>query len=166
MLLSFVKVETPADIAAVATLADEIWHEHYTAILAADQIDYMVVQFQSAQSIAAQIRSGYAYYLLVCDGQQVGYLSFSVDKSRLFLSKLYILKAHRGHHHASRALAFLTELCAAQKLQSIWLTVNRYNTDSIAVYRKMGFNVIRNQVSDIGGGYVMDDYVMEMNIDV
>lgn len=165
MLLSFVKAESKADIASVAALADEIWHEHYKAILPADQIDYMVKQFQSPSAIAAQIRGGYEYNLLVCDGTPVGYLGFNVENDRLFLSKLYILKEHRGHRHASNSLAFLAERCIARKLNTIWLTVNRYNTDSIAVYRKMGFQVVRSQISDIGNGYVMDDYVMEMNFE-
>ena len=44
------------------------------------------------------------------------------------------------------------------------LTVNKGNTDSIAVYLKSGFVVREEAVFDIGSGYVMDDYVMEKRL--
>ena len=43
----------------------------------------------------------------------------------------------------------------------IYLTVNKYNSGSIEVYKKLGFTVADQVVTDIGGGYVMDDYIME-----
>jgi ribosomal protein S18 acetylase RimI-like enzyme len=46
----------------------------------------------------------------------------------------------------------------------IWLTVNRYNDATIAVYEKKGFRTVRTQVADIGNGFVMDDYIMEKEI--
>ena len=41
------------------------------------------------------------------------------------------------------------------------LQVNKRNTKAISSYRKYGFEVRSSTVDDIGGGYVMDDYVME-----
>ena len=43
----------------------------------------------------------------------------------------------------------------------IWLTVNKYNDGSIAVYNKAGFTVREEAIFDIGNGFFMDDYVME-----
>ena len=33
---------------------------------------------------------------------------------------------------------------------------------AVGAYRRAGFREVRAQVTDIGGGYVMDDYVMEL----
>ena len=44
------------------------------------------------------------------------------------------------------------------------MTVNRNNTGSVAAYEKMGFQKVREQVAEIGGGYVMDDYIMELPV--
>ena len=41
------------------------------------------------------------------------------------------------------------------------LQVNRGNTQAIRAYRKYGFHVAESRVFDIGGGFVMDDHVME-----
>ena len=45
----------------------------------------------------------------------------------------------------------------------IVLTVNRYNANSIAVYRHLGFHCIREEKTPIGGGYFMDDYIMALD---
>ena len=52
--------------------------------------------------------------------------------------------------------------CRRRALKAIWLTVNRRNERAIGAYRRAGFREVRAQVTDIGGGYVMDDYVMEL----
>jgi len=153
------------DAELLADLASEIWHEYYGSLLSLEQIDYMVDKFQSAPAIADQIASqGYEYYLMQADGTNVGYLAVKAEGDKLFLSKLYVLKAHRGRGYASRSLAFVVQQCRERGLKALWLTVNRYNDASIAVYEKKGFKKVREQVADIGNGYVMDDFVMEMEI--
>ncbi|MDG0795017.1 GNAT family N-acetyltransferase [Cohnella ginsengisoli] len=95
------------DSAGVAGLALEIWHEYYGALLSHRQIVYMVEKFQSPTAIADQIaQQGYEYYLMQAGGDNVGYLAVKAEGGKLFLSKLYVLKAQRGHGYASRAMAF------------------------------------------------------------
>lgn len=159
----FHKVKEQEEINVVAELGTKIWHEHYSSILEPAQIDYMVDKFQSANAVALQINDqGYEYYLIKDEDSVVGYIGLVMEIDRVFLSKLYIAKEARGKGLASKAFAFLTELASTNEKQAIWLTVNRYNSGSIAVYEKKGFIKVREQVSDIGNGYVMDDYVMEL----
>ncbi|HAB61429.1 MAG TPA: GNAT family N-acetyltransferase [Lachnospiraceae bacterium] len=159
----FHKVKEQEEINVVAELGTKIWHEHYSSILEPAQIDYMVDKFQSANAVALQINDqGYEYYLIKDEESVVGYIGLVMETDRVFLSKLYIAKEARGKGLASKAFAFITELATSNKKQAIWLTVNRYNSGSIAVYEKKGFIKVREQVSDIGNGYVMDDYVMEL----
>ena len=160
--LTFTPVRTPETIAQVAALAEEIWTEHYASILPAEQIRYMVDSFQSAGAIEKQLaHQHYRYYLVKADGETAGYIGVQPEKGRLFLSKLYLRKAARGRGYARRILAFLSGFCSGAGLSALWLTVNRRNTDSIAIYEQMGCVKTREQVADIGNGYVMDDYVME-----
>ena len=159
------KVKVQEEINLVAELGTKIWHEHYSSILEPDQIDYMVDKFQSANAVESQIeKQGYEYYLIKEGDTTVGYIGLIMEVEKLFLSKLYIAKEARGKGLASLAFAFLTDMAKSNKKQAMWLTVNRYNSGSIAVYEKKGFKKVREQVVDIGNGYVMDDYVMEMEI--
>lgn len=163
--ITFTPVERSDQIETLAKIAEEVWHEHFISILSAAQIDYMVEKFQSAAAITRQItREGYTYYFICYKQTPIGYIGIRPDEEKLFLSKLYLLKAYRGHGYASRAFAFLEELCRERGYRSIWLTVNRFNSHTIAVYRQKGFQTVRAQAADIGGGFVMDDYVMEKTL--
>jgi ribosomal protein S18 acetylase RimI-like enzyme len=165
MKLNIQPVTTTEQIIKTAQLASKIWHEYYISIISIEQIDYMVDKFQTASAITDQIHNqGYEYYLMHQDNSTVGYLSVRQEEGKLFLSKFYIALEYRGHGYASEAMAFLEQLCVDRKLSHIWLTVNRHNESSIAVYEKKGFRSIRELAADIGNGYVMDDFIMEKEI--
>jgi ribosomal protein S18 acetylase RimI-like enzyme len=50
-----------------------------------------------------------------------------------------------------------------QDQKAIFLNVNKRNY-AIHFYTKLGFTKVKDEVIDIGEGYVMDDYVMEVAI--
>lgn len=45
--------------------------------------------------------------------------------------------------------------------KTIRLTVNKHNKNTIDAYLKYGFKVAYEDVTDIGSGFVMDDYIMD-----
>lgn len=162
--LEFSPVSQRQQIQQLAQIASEVWHQHYAAILSAEQIDYMVEQFQSTSAIEHQLnQEHYSYYLVHTPQGPAGYVGVQLEPQgdSLFLSKLYLKREFRGKGIARQALSFLEGLARSQGRKTIWLTVNKHNAGSIAVYRHLGFETVRAQVSEIGQGYVMDDYVME-----
>ena len=44
------------------------------------------------------------------------------------------------------------------------LAVNKRNGHAIAAYKKHGFKIVESALKDIGGGFVMDDYVMTRHV--
>ena len=162
----FQPVASTVDVAETARLADVIWREHYLPIIGQAQVDYMLAQFQSAQAIAAQIANGYEYYLIIYQGQSAGYAAVvaDLDAASLLLSKIYVEKSLRGHGLGKKTLEFIEDLCRQRGLNTIWLTVNKNNTASIACYERVGFINAGPIVQDIGGGFVMDDFKMEKKI--
>ena len=163
----FIRVESETEVKQLAAIANEVWHQHFASILSPEQIDYMVEHFQSEPAMKRQMEEeGYEYYFIRANDQpggavNVGYVGVKVDNDRLFLSKLYILQRYRGNRYASGAFEFMRRMCKVRGLRAVWLTVNRYNYDTIAVYKKKGFVVTEEKVTDIGNGFVMDDYFME-----
>ena len=126
----------------------------------------MIEKFQSVPAITEQIRQGYRYYLMQYDGKFVGYTAVLLEPAEksLFLSKIYVEKAYRGKHITSQTIAVLKKICREEGLGKIWLTVNKGNHSSISVYEHLGFVKVRDVVTDIGQGYVMDDHIMEATI--
>ena len=158
-------IRTQEEIKEHAKMAEIVWNEHFTSIIGKSQVDYMLDKFQSEHAVTDQIQNrGYEYYFMESDGNKVGYMGIHREETKIFLSKLYVMKEFRKKGYASLAFEFLKNLCRDNHLKSIYLTVNKYNTDTIQVYEAKGFKTIRSEISDIGNGYVMDDYVMELTI--
>lgn len=154
-MAEFAKVN---DIKELASLASSIWHEYWTCILTPEQIDYMVENFQSEKAIKNQIENeNYTYYFIIKDGAKAGYFGISDKKEYLFLSKLYIKKEYRHQGLGKKAFEKIKELANDKPIR---LTVNKYNTNTINAYKKWGFEIIDAVVTDIGSGFVMDDYIM------
>lgn len=156
-------ITEPYAIKQLAALAEEVWTEYYTPIIGAAQTAYMIKRFQSEEAITRQINEGYHYSAAYAEGIPAGYCAtrYEPKHSRVFLSKLYVLKRFRRQGLAGALLAHNRNSLEAIPVQTVYLTVNKHNAESIAAYKRMGFTIRDSIVTDIGEGYVMDDYVME-----
>ncbi len=162
--IRFERVETDEQIEITAKLAKVIWHECFAKILSEKQIEYMVTNMQSAPAMTKQIRQeNYSYYLLYFSGEETpgGYIGVQRTEDKLLLSKLYFLAEHRGKNYSPTVIEFVEELGREKGATGVWLTVNRHNRRAISIYHAGGFEVVREQQVDIGGGYIMDDFVFE-----
>ena len=148
-------------ITELSGFAGRIVKEHFDKIIDPAQNDYMIDKFQSVDAITDQIKSGYRYYIVkLADGDKAGFLAFYPKGGMMYLSKFYTAAEHRGKHLARRMLAFIADETKRENLSAIFLNVNRNNSDVISIYEHLGFKITGEEKNDIGGGFVMDDYVM------
>ena len=162
MFIEIVSAEN--QIAIIAGLAKNIWNEHFIPIIGKAQVDYMLDKFQSKKVIAEQIENGFLYYLIKHNNDYIGYIGVLAKQNQLFLSKLYITSAERGKGHGRKAVDFLEKLAIEKGLGKITLTVNKNNSATIKIYKKLGFENRGSIVQDIGKNFVMDDYIMEKSV--
>lgn len=164
--MNFINIKTVAEIEKLANLASEIWHEYWTIILSDQQIDYMVDKFQSVPAIQAQIQDdGYIYNVLEDCGNLIGYFGICPKENYLFLSKLYVKKSFRGLGCGRLAFNKIKQIALKYGKTKIQLTVNKNNINTIKAYEKWGFKQIDAVVTDIGSGFVMDDFIMEYSLE-
>ena len=157
-----IRKASPGQAPELAALARVVWREHFTPIIGAGQVEYMLRRFQSEEAVRGQMeREGYVYYFFLWDGEKAGYMGVRAEGDALFLSKLYLKKEFRGRKISRAATDFLLGVCRERGLPKVRLTCNKYNAAALAAYRALGFRNVRPQVTDIGNGYVMDDYVLE-----
>lgn len=152
------------DIQTVAQLAHKIWIQHYVPIIGQEQVDYMLDKFQDAKAIAHQIENGYEYFIMYHENNPCGYMALvpEINEKKLMISKIYIDSQFRGLSLGSQLLDFAIEEARKRGFKCIWLTVNKNNSKSIGWYQKRGFSIKDKIEMDIGNGFIMDDYVMEM----
>lgn len=158
-------VQTNEDIKTLVSIANLIWHEHYSTINSIDCIEYMLEKFQSVAAISSQIANEcYEYYFIISADEIIGYVGIQPQKNELFLSKLYLDKEFRGKGVGRKTLKFVVGKAKEKGFNRIFLTVNKKNYSSIEFYQHMGFKIVESVVTDIGDGYVMDDYIMKIDI--
>ena len=146
----------------MAALARLTWERHYTAIIGWPQTQYMIDRFQSAEAIAAQIADGYDYFLLEEGELAVGYYAVLPDpgSGSVLLSKLYVHPDRHRQGLGRRIIDQVEAYCVSRLITTLWLTVNKQNSGSIAFYERAGFKNAGSLVQEIGSGFVMDDYKM------
>ena len=173
MNVSFEPITTAEGRAELAKMAHEIWNEYWPPIIGQAQVDYMVANFQSLEAIERDVAEhAYEYWFVVAeeaDGKRriVGYTGGHVEPetNRFFISKIYLLVAERGRGFASKTIRFYEQLCESRGLSAMYLTVNKHNELAIRAYLGKGFETIDSVETDIGCGFIMDDYIMEKRLD-
>lgn len=151
------QASSAADAGLIEELAGRCWRPHYTPIIGDAQVDYMLAKFQSAAAVLEQIAGGRDYRLIENEAQPLGYLATDLEEDHLFLSKLYVLPQHQGCGIGRWAIE---QLVGRHPGLAIRLTVNIHNLGTIAFYEQVGFIKDGPLVTDIGAGYVMDDWMM------
>ena len=160
--VQLIPVTTASQVADVARMAHEVWNEYYVPIIGQAQVDYMVARFQTAEAMQSQIDEGYEYFQIRLGADNIGYaaIRFDAPDARLFISKLYLLAAHRKSGAGRKSLDCIEQIARERGATHLWLTVNKGNP-SVRAYERLGFSIVEAIVMDIGGGFVMDDYRME-----
>lgn len=159
-MTTFLKAQDKKAYGVISQLADTIWREHYTPIIGASQVSYMLNKFQSAEAIEMQVNGGMHYYLIFYGSHPAGYFAFEKKIDELFLSKFYVEKTYRGKGIGKAAMALIIREAKHMECTRISLTVNKNNTGAILAYEKLGFHNLGGVVQDIGEGYVMDDFLL------
>jgi ribosomal protein S18 acetylase RimI-like enzyme len=151
-----------ADLPTVRALAESIWRVSYAGLLSPGQIEYMLDEMYSPQRLLQDWRSGVVFEWPVVEGIPVGYMATQTDPTAavLHLHKLYVLPQFQGKGLGGRLLEHALQSASQAGCRRVQLHVNKGNHRAIACYRRHGFVQEASVVNDIGGGYVMDDYVM------
>lgn len=147
------------DIPIVNTLARNIWTVSYREMLSPAQIEYMLNWMYAPSTIEKEINDGILWEFIEEEGAPIGFIAVTPLKEELKLNKLYIDPEKQGKGYGQTVLQHIIEYGRNSGYKSIFLTVNKGNTRAIKAYTKAGFICTDSKVFDIGGGYVMDDYI-------
>ena len=157
-----------ADLPKVRDLAESIWRPSYAGLLSPGQIEYMLDWMYSLERLQRDWRSGVMFEWPIVNQIPVGYMATQIDSSAavLHLHKLYVLPQFQGKGLGARLLEHAFQAAIQAGCRSVRLHVNKGNHRAIACYHRHGFFQEASVVNNIGGGYVMDDYVMVRPLDL
>lgn len=151
----------------IRQLAHEIWPVAYGKLLGAGQLKYMLDKFYSVAALEHQVKVLQHQFIIISEGEMpVGFASFSQHKDDTgiyHLNKIYVLPAQQGKNIGTQILDYIIDRIKADGASFLQLNVNRHNK-ALHFYEKYGFKIIREEDIDIGEGYFMNDYVMELRL--
>lgn len=158
-----IRAMTPADVPAICELARAIWQRTYPGLISQAQIDYMLGDRYAPDRLYAQLDDpAHAWRVAWGADERLGFAHASCEAEACKLDKLYIHPDHQRRGLGGALLADIKAFARSHAASRLWLQVNRGNTAAIAAYRHYGFVIQAARVFEIGGGFIMDDYVMEM----
>ncbi|MEY2894284.1 MAG: hypothetical protein RIS42_3 [Bacteroidota bacterium] len=153
-----------SDIPVIQQIAEKAWRPTYGHILSEEQTLYMLDMMYSNEVLKKQMNSSIAFYLVVDAQQPLGYFSFEItEPDRMKLHKIYLDPDQKSKGTGSQIIEFVKQNALQAGVKHLELNVNKYNS-AVQFYEKLGFTRAKEMVLDIGHGYVMDDYVMQLNL--
>ncbi len=155
---------TVSDIPAIRMIAHATWPvSYYPGILTAEQLMYMLdLLYSEAALTEAMERKRQQFFLLEQNDMFTGFSGLTHHHgggSTTHLNKLYVRPSVQGTGAGKLLLKHAMRTSAEAGDTALELNVNKRNK-ALAFYEHMGFKILREEVIDIGSGYVMDDYVM------
>lgn len=154
------------EVFVVNHLAHEIWPHTYGDILSKDQLDYMLEWLYNINTLEEKVQIGHLYYLLKEDGVIRGYMALEAnypDAGYLRIHNLYIQPSRQGKGLGRALINHAIDVAFDLDLVKLHLNVNRFNR-ALEFYKHIGFNIIGEEDIDIGRGYLMEDYILELNM--
>ena len=160
-----ISVATQEQLSIVHDLAHKIWPTTYGHILSKDQFDYMMEMMYNIDSLKKQLTTK-PFLLVEDEGQYIGFASYEINWENTIktkIHKLYVLPEIQGKGFGKLLINHIKQIAQNANNSILLLTVNRFNKAK-DFYTKLGFQITEEKQFQIGNGYIMDDYVMELPI--
>ncbi len=160
--ISLRPVDSPETEALARKIAEEAWPSTYAGIIPPAQIPYMIERMYSPEAIREDTAKGAPFFIVEADGTPAGVCSFDIGRrdgdGTAELHKIYLLRQYRGRGIGHRLLDEICDRLRAAGAGAVRLRVNKANARAQKAYRAAGFAKSASLCTDIGGGFVMDDF--------
>lgn len=153
-----------SDIPIIKAIAEKAWRPTYDHILTEQQTIYMLDLMYNSLTLENQIKENIAFFMVDLEQETVGYFALeNINDPIVKLHKLYLDPTQKQKGLGRKIIQYIKEWTLENQRERIILNVNK-NNSAVHFYQKMGFTIIEEMILDIGEGYVMDDYVMQLNL--
>ncbi len=150
------------DIATIREIANITWPVAYGSYISKEQLNYMLDMMYSDNSLLEQMNKGHQFYIAEQHNNPIGFASVSKEEEKSCkLNKLYVLPTAQKTGAGKALLQKSIDYAISHVASCLYLQVNKQN-NAQHFYSKHGFTVREASILEIGGGYVMDDYIMEL----
>lgn len=154
------------ELERVQKIAYLTWPDTFKEILSQEQIEYMLNWMYNLDTLSKQSEAGHHFYILIDNGEDIGFIGVQPHYPTMKetkLHKIYILPSCQGKGAGVLLMKKAEEIALTSCTQQLVLNVNRYNK-ATDFYKKIGFEITKEEDINIGNGYLMEDYVMSKRL--
>ena len=154
------------DIAIISALAEQIWPQTYAPYISKEQLRYMLNMMYNEGELLSQLQKGHTFLMSSENEKDVGFAGFSIidiENQGYKLHKLYVLPEMHGKGIGKILINEIVDIAVRNGGKTLQLNVNR-NNNAKDFYLKIGFRIKETVDLDLGNGFFMNDYVMELPI--
>src|SRR5215469_6190715 len=147
-----IRKATANDIPLIRELCFKVWPQTYAPILSQEQIDYMLGNMYSKNSLQQQMNNGRQFIFVLEDEEPVGFAaSFEKYPSVFKLDKIYVLPSQKVKSTGRFVIDQIIHEIKQKGAAALQLQVSRYNK-ARNFYEKLGFVVLRKKtlISAVG----------------
>ena len=152
------------DIPSIRAIGTITYGPTYVPLLGQEQVDYMLDKFYSVAALTEQFIAGHIFLIAKEGAKDIGFASYQIidaDYKIVKLHKLYVLPEAHGKGLGKFLINEVRDKAIEAGAKGLRLNVNRYNKAK-DFYEKAGFKVKETVDIEIGNGFFMNDYVMEL----
>ncbi len=152
------------DFPLIQNLAEEIWWPTYRAIIAEEQINFMLEHLYSEAALKKQVDEGMQFILATNGAMALGFAGYSLENNLgiMRIHKLYILPSEQGKGTGRQLIQYLSDHAEELRLSALELNVHRENP-ALGFYKKLGFEISR-VVNIPFFQFTLNDYVMRKEL--
>ena len=153
------------ELATINSLAYQIWPHAFKDILSPEQIAYMLNWMYDLKMLEQQHEQGHRFFVVEEQGEALGFigLEFIETKQSVRIHKLYVLPNTQGKGLGKLCIEHAKTFALSLHAKRVFLNVNRFNK-AVEFYKHLGFVIEKVEDIDIGSGYLMEDYVMSLDL--
>lgn len=154
------------DMPIISNLAELIWPQTYSEYISEEQLRYMLNLMYNKGELLSQLQQGYTFLIAEDGKKDVGFACSSLvdaGTQTYKLHKLYVLPETHGKGVGKILINEVKHLAEQHGGKFLQLNVNR-NNKAKDFYLKGGFKIKETVDVNIGNGFFMNDYVMELAI--
>ncbi|GGB19435.1 GNAT family N-acetyltransferase [Puia dinghuensis] len=146
-------------------LGRQIVPDFYSQYLPPECGDYLMRSSHTIGAFEAQVGEGYRHYMVEMDGRVIGYFALHEEDRTMVLTQFYLLKEFRGKGIGQRVMDFIHREAAELRVKEIQLLVLRKNEGAVGLYKKNGYFVAAEVMTQLGTEHTLEDYLMQKKFD-
>lgn len=148
----------------VHSIAHQTWPNTFAEILTTKQIDYMLDWMYHKAILEKNYDDGHQFYAYFENNLAIGFMAIQVnllEGKSMKIHKLYVLPNQQGKGVGYKLIQKAIEIANNLEQKNVFLNVNRFNK-AVDFYKRVGFSILKEENIEIGNGFLMEDYVMEI----